>query len=112
MSMGERLAVLRTLLHFHVVRFEMVAAVVMDDHVHVIVALEGGKLENVVRDWKSYSARELRARGRSAPFWQSEYYDRIIRSSSDLKEKVRYVALNPIRRWPGVADYPALWICV
>lgn len=111
LCMEERLLVLETLRHFNTIRFDLVAAVVMDDHVHVIVTVKCRSLEAAVRDWKSYSARGLRTQGRLAPYWQSEYYDRIIRSESDLEEKVRYVAQNPTRRWQGITNYPALWIC-
>lgn len=89
--------------------WDLHAAVVMDDHVHAVVTPAPGRLlEVVVQAWKARSALGLRERGRIGPFWQRGYYDRIIRSETDLIEKIRYVANNPRRRWPEVIDYPWL----
>ncbi len=88
----------------------MHAAVVMNDHVHVVILPLRGSLEGIVQGWKAFSARMLCAAGRVAPVWQRGYYDRFIRSESDLIKKVQYVRLNPPRRWPGVVRYPWVWV--
>ncbi len=83
----------------------------MDDHVHLIVSLLGkDRLEDLVRIWKACGAARLRRSGRVAPFWQREYHDRIIRSPSEFRVKMRYVALNPLRRWPDLSEYPWLYV--
>jgi REP element-mobilizing transposase RayT len=92
-------------------RFLLHAAVVMDDHAHAIVRPRcGHSLEAIVRNWKACAVARLRIRGRVAPFWQREYHDRIIRSSSDLSNRIRYIAQNPAKRWPDVTDYAALYL--
>lgn len=87
---------------------EVVAAVVMDGHVHVVVALAGGcSVAKVAQAWKSISSHRLtREHRRSAPVWQSDYFDRWIRSEERIRAAVAYVLSNPERRWPGVVDYP------
>jgi REP element-mobilizing transposase RayT len=83
----------------------------MDDHVHVVVTpYPNQPLERLIQSWKARSAARFRQGIRVAPFWQRGYYDRIIRSPSDLEEKVRYVAMNPAKRWLGVVHYPWLWV--
>jgi REP element-mobilizing transposase RayT len=110
---GARTIVAETLRHFDGARYTLTAFVVMDNHVHVIVApAEGRKLEKIVQVWKSYSAyrinRELGIPGR---IWQGEYFDRIIRSEEELHEKIIYTLNNPKKRWPEVETHDWLY-CV
>ena len=111
LSSIERTAVFSAVRHHDGSRFRLRALVVMDDHVHLVVTpLTDWPLERLIQTWKSFSARQLRRAGRPAPIWQLEYYDRIVRSTSDLAEKINYVGMNPSRRWPGLIDYPWLWV--
>src|SRR6202521_5450697 len=56
----ERDLVAGAIKHFDRRRYELVAYVVMNDHVHVLVRLMAGhSLEDVVRSWKSYCANRL-----------------------------------------------------
>ena len=32
--------------------------------------------------------------------WQNESFDRVVRDEEELREKVRYVCSNPLKRWP------------
>ncbi|HSP96241.1 MAG TPA: transposase [Candidatus Dormibacteraeota bacterium] len=106
---AERGQVLRSLLHFNGVRYNLYAAVVMNDHVHALVEpTERVDLEEIIRAWKSFSARQFSHRvGR---VWQPEYYDRIIRDERELEGATQYIASNPFRRWPDIESYPWLWI--
>jgi REP element-mobilizing transposase RayT len=78
----EKTLVVEVLRHFEDERYTLPAHVVMDDHVHVLVfPLEGYALHRIVHSWKSFSAKQLaKASGRTAPVWQREYLDRIVRS--------------------------------
>jgi REP element-mobilizing transposase RayT len=84
----------------------------MDDHVHVIVRPHAEyKLETIIQSWKSFTSNRLRKEsGRSGWVWQSEYYDRIMRTEQELWETVRYLADNPRERWPDIQEYP--WLLV
>jgi putative DNA methylase len=54
---------------------------------------------------KSFTAnRANRLLGRHGPFWQREYYDRLIRNEEELDRALRYVIHNPekagLENWP------------
>jgi REP element-mobilizing transposase RayT len=106
----ERTLVLDAIKHFDGMRYDLFAYVVMDDHVHVIVSpLAGHPLQRIVHSWKSFTANQLRTLGeRSAPVWQAEYFDRIVRDEDDLIQKANYILNNPAKRWPEIQDYP--WV--
>lgn len=101
----ERTLVTSTLHHGDSRQYDLLAYVVMDDHVHVILApWRGNPLERIVHGWKSVSAHRIGG-GR---VWQPEYQDRIIRNLPEFRQKVQYVLENPQRRWQ-VQDYPFVW---
>ncbi|MEO8604847.1 MAG: transposase [bacterium] len=101
----QRATVVAALRHFDAVRYELLAYVVMDDHVHVLVEPRGVPLSRIVHSWKSFTAHTLGG-GR---VWQPEYQDRIVRDDIELHRKLRYVLENPQRRWPGAKAYPFVW---
>jgi REP element-mobilizing transposase RayT len=107
---AERDEVVRVLRHFSGQRYDLIAYVVMNNHVHVIVTPRPGiELERLVHSWKSFSAHHLALRSRRGRVWQSEYFDRVIRNDDELREKVEYVLSNPYRRWPELHGYPWVW---
>ncbi len=111
LAFTERAVVMATILHARGRRFQLDAVVVMNDHVHVIVTPgEGHSVEGIVQAWKGVSAVRLRTAGRLGGCWQREYYDRVIRGPRAFEATLRYVEQNPARRWPGIRDYPFLWL--
>src|SRR5215470_1312434 len=86
----ERDSIVDAIRRFDQQRYRLFAYVVMNDHVHVLVTpSETVRLENLVQAWKSSTAHLLKKRGRRGCIWQAEYFDRIVRSGSDLAEKSR-----------------------
>jgi len=106
----ERSEVLKSLLHFHGRRYDLSAFVVMNDHVHTLVApFDGWTLDDVVQGWKSFTAHQLTKRHvRLAPVWTSESLDRIVRDQAEFDEKMQYILNNPVKRWPTQVEYP--WV--
>jgi putative transposase len=100
------------ILHFNTARYDVLACVVMDDHVHVVLTPQPEwPLWKSVHSWKSYSAHEINKRlSRQGPVWLDESYDRIVRDEDELNEKLAYIYNNPLERWPDREDYPYLWI--
>ncbi len=98
------------LTHFDGERYDLVAAVVMPNHVHVVVApLPGYDLEGILHSWKSFTSHEIHKLKRSSgEVWQAESYDHLIRSSEDFGRQVRYVLENP--RKAGLVDWPRLYV--
>ena len=89
---------------------ELLAFVVMDDHVHVVVRCEDRQVDRLLESWKSFSAHRLReASGRSGAVWQRDTFHRLVRDESDLRARTHYIAANPWKRWPFVGRYPWVW---
>ncbi|MEO8606191.1 MAG: transposase [bacterium] len=108
---AERSLVAGALTHFSGERYALLAYVVMDNHVHVLVTpISPHELQAIVHSWKSFTAHRLQRPGRAKRIWQTEYFDRIVRNEIELREKLDYIAGNPLKRWPGVTSYPWLWI--
>lgn len=109
LNSAERDIVLASLRHFDRERYVLVAAVVMDDHVHALLTpLAANSLSKIMHSWKSFTAHELVKLGRSAPVWLDEYHDTIVRGDAHLGSVIDYIAKNPARRWPEAGSYPWL----
>ena len=108
----EREIIVSTLKHFDGQRFEVLAYVVMPDHVHVLVRpYEGYLLHELVHSWKSYTANRLqRVAGRRGRIWQEDYFDRIMRDEAEFIEKAQYILNNPLKIEPQIDAYPWVWV--
>lgn len=91
--------VVAALRHFDDVRYGLICAVVMPNHVHVVFALrEGFQIERIVHAWKLFSARRINElHATRGPVWQKDYFDRLVRNREHLARCVRYVRQNPER---------------
>ena len=88
---------------------EMHAYVVMPNHVHVLATFcQGSWLSDVVRGWKSFSARRINASlGRNGALWQRDYFDRYMRDEIHFERVRRYIEMNPVIA--GLTDAPENW---
>jgi REP element-mobilizing transposase RayT len=79
-------------------RFDLLAWVVMPNHVHAVIRPTAQHtLSKVLKGWKGFSAREANRRlQRDGEFWQRESYDHLIRDDADLYRCCRYVTMNPV----------------
>ncbi len=77
----------------------LVAAVVMPDHVHLILQPNPGMdLSRIMKGIKGVSARLLNQfRGTNGTVWQDESWDRILRDDAELDEKLNYMLHNPVK---------------
>jgi REP element-mobilizing transposase RayT len=106
LSVDEQEAVLK-----HVKRgdgefYDLRAAVVMPDHVHLLLTpKEEYSLSRVMKGIEGGSARTINTmRHQSGQVWQHESYDRIVQEEDDLLEKVEYLFNNPLKA--GLTDDP------
>lgn len=85
--------------HFDGQRYELLAWVVMPNHVHILVrSVESHDIDKVLHTWKSYTAHEInKALGRSGPLWQNESYDHIVRDPQALWSIANYIIKNPAK---------------
>jgi REP element-mobilizing transposase RayT len=113
-----RAIVLSCCIHGHGKKYNLHAAVVMPDHVHLILTLlidpksnSIFPLHKIPRSIKSFSARRINLRLGGRTLWQEESFDHVLRSSESLDAKVAYIVANPVRK--GLVsvpeEYPWLW---
>jgi REP element-mobilizing transposase RayT len=114
-----RSVILDHCLHDHGKRYQLHAAVVMPEHVHLLLTPlrdEQGwphGLPAILKLIKGCSARTVNKLGSgSGPVWQEESFDHVLRSNESFAEKLEYIRQNPVRR--GLArkpeDYQWLWV--
>lgn len=95
--------------HFDGKRYDLVAYVVMPNHVHVLIkTYVGFPLSGVIHSWKSFtghkiesylknSGRDARAPGKGSKTWQNEYFDRFIRDERHFVQTIAYIHENPVK---------------
>jgi putative transposase len=98
--------------------FQLIAAVALPDHLHVLWTLPVGDADNATR-WrqiKSLFTRQVGARGllrqsqthrREAAIWQRRYWERVIRDVNDLRAHIDYIHYNPVRH--GLVERARDW---
>jgi len=79
--------------------YDLIAAVVMPDHAHVLLRpVNQLDLPRIMKGIKGVSARMLnQRRGTSGALWQDESFDRIIRDQREYGEKLAYMLDNPVK---------------
>ena len=78
--------------------YELVCYTIMSNHVHMVVANTCRYLFKIMHSLKRYTgylANKLL--NREGPFWQSEYYDHVIRDKDDFNYHVKYTIENPVK---------------
>ena len=56
-------------------------------------------LSEIIRGFKTFSARKINEyqNTRGKPFWQSRFYDHIVRNEEELKRIRQYIIENPLK---------------
>jgi len=99
-------------------RVHLHAAVVMPDHVHILItpmydsAGHNYALPTILQGIKGSSARSInKALRRSGTVWQEESFDHELRRDESLRVKAAYLCANPVRKGlvASIDDYPWLW---
>ena len=107
LSAEARQIVLDCLLYWNGRRYQLYAASVMPDHVHVLIEpqikendAKGNaiffSLTEILHTIKSFTAHQINKLEKSSgPVWEKESFDRLSRSERDLQEKFQYITRNP-----------------
>jgi hypothetical protein len=122
-------AVMTTALrHFDGVRCDLLAFVVMPNHVHALLRPYAGtetedtetrtrcaadpellnptSLAGVLKSWKGFTAREINRRlDRQGPLWMDESFDHAVRSVTQLEKFQQYISENPMKAALPPRDY-------
>ena len=98
--------------------FEIIAWVVLPDHIHTVWKLPNGDC-NYSSRWraiKSHFVRTLKKQGAniemrqdgSAKLWQRRFWEHTIKDENDLRRCVDYCYINPVKHGlvKSVADWP------
>ncbi len=110
--------VLRHCLHDHGKKYWLHAAIVMPDHVHMILSAyrdAAGRpfgLPEILSGVKGASAHAInKLLKRKGHVWQDESFDHVLRSDENLAAKEEYVRNNPVRTGfvPRAEDWPWFW---
>lgn len=108
-------------------RYDLIAYVVMPNHVHVLIkTYKEWMLRDVVHGWKSFTGKEIKkellktgeppvppAISPAVPpslaqsVWQSNYWDRFIRNEQHFYNTVQYIHNNPVKA--GLCKEPKDW---
>lgn len=85
--------------YFDSTRYDLVAFVVMPNHVHVLFRLHAPhRLEEVIKSWKGFTAREINKHlGKRGTLWQEDYWDRMVRNERHFFKCIEYIQKNPGR---------------
>ena len=98
--------------------FEIIAMVVMPDHLHAIWQLPPGDSNYPMR-WslikagfsrslaKTERIRESRLRKRERGIWQRRYWEHLIRDQEDFNHHLDYIHINPVKH--GLVTAPKDW---
>ena len=86
--------------------YDLFAAVVLPDHVHLPLQPHSGVAAQRIlgRYQRSVSALSPLPVARRGPLWQDEWCDRIVRDADELDEKLHYMLNNPLKL--GLVDDP------
>ena len=99
--------------------FEIIAIVILPDHLHCIWKLPEGDSDNANR-WsqiktgfsKRISASERLSKSRSSRrergIWQRRFWERLLEDETDLQNHIHYVHINPLKHKhvTHVCDWP------
>lgn len=109
--------VLECCLHENGAKYDLHAAVVMPDHVHLIYSplrrADGWSfpVPEIMKAIKARSARQINlALGRRGPVWQEEFFDHVLRSNDSLVDRVDYVCHNPVRAGLVATEAEYRWV--
>jgi REP element-mobilizing transposase RayT len=111
--------VLKCCHHDHGTKYRLHVAVVMPDHVHLtftpLIDSDRARvvpLPEIMKAIKAVSSHIINRRlSRHGSIWQEESFDRVLRCSEKLDEKIAYALNNPVRG--GIVadwrEYPWVW---
>lgn len=85
--------------------YELLAFVVMPDHLHMLITPKQGPISDNLRNLKCFVAKQVREIiGGSGAIWQVSFRDRIVRCESDIERFADYIHYNPVEA--GMVDDP------
>jgi REP element-mobilizing transposase RayT len=80
-------------------RYDLLAHVVMPNHVHALLTPRADhRLDKILHSWKSFTAKAInQTLDRTGEVWQHESYDHILRTPDAAWAVARYIKENPAK---------------
>lgn len=85
--------------------FEIIAHVIMPEHLHMIWQLPEGDSDYSTR-WRLLKSHVTRYSFQK-PFWQNRFWEHTIRDEKDLEKHIDYIHYNPVKH--GLVERPNQW---
>ena len=97
------------LLHFDGTRYNLIAWVIMPNHVHAMLETRPGhSFPEVMHSLKSFTSKEAnKILSRTGKFWEPDYFDRYVRNQNHFGFALRYIHENPVHA--GLCDRAEDW---
>lgn len=78
--------------------WNVLAYVIMPNHLHLFIEVGDGDLTTVLRRFKRWTGRQANTLlGRTGSFWHREWFDHWSRSATEDARIVHYIQQNPVR---------------
>jgi REP element-mobilizing transposase RayT len=91
------------------VKYRLLAWVIMPNHLHVLVEIWQVPMGEILKSWKSYTAKAAnKILGRTGTFWAEDYFDRYLRDDEHYRRTVRYIENNPSKA--RLVKSPSDWL--
>ena len=82
----------------HAQWYDLIAWVVMPNHIHLLVKVGDTSLSKIVKELKRYTAREANIILRqSGAFWAEDYFDTYMRDAEHELKTRQYIENNPVK---------------
>ena len=83
--------------HFDGERYDIIAYVIMPNHVHLLIQCkESYSISQIISSIKRFSANQVnKLLNRKGPFWMKRYFDRLPRNEEDFTHYIKYIKANP-----------------
>ena len=76
---------------------DLIAFVVMPDHLHLLFGIKKWGLIEVLHSWKTFTTNLLHRNDYTGKVWQRSYWDRGMRGEEDIVNTIKYIISNPTR---------------
>ena len=97
-----------SLLFRHKHDYELLAWIIMPNHIHVQFTVLGVSMAQTVENWKKFTAHEINKHlHRRGKFWADDYWDTYMRDASHTLKTRRYIENNPVKAL--LVREPAEW---
>jgi putative transposase len=78
--------------------YDLLAWVIMPNHVHFLIKIGETSLTKIIKELKRFTARQANAMlRRDGAFWDKDYFDTYMRDADHESKTYRYIENNPVK---------------